>query len=181
MLPEQLAGCCDNFRNRMMTRTIEDLIQALREELQSYGEMLARLDRQQELVMHHAPNDLLQATVEIEAQNRAMLDARRLRMAAQQVVALDLDLAGDTEIDKIVLKLPADFRPLISALVRENGESLARVHQLARHNHILLCRSLELMSRLLGGLLPGSGMGYTEKGDVLGAFALAKLAYQTTG
>ena len=164
-----------------MTRAIQDLIQALREELQSYGEMLARLDQQQELVMRRAPDDLLQATAGIETQSRAIIEARRVRADGQRAVALALELEADAEFGEIVPKLPADFRPLMTALVQENNELLVRVHQRSRQNHVLLCRSLELMSRLLGSLLPGSGTVYTEKGDVLGAFAPAKSSYQAIG
>ncbi len=50
--------------------------------------------------------------------------------------------------------LPADYRPLVQALVDENNELLVRVRQRARQNHLLLSRSVELMQGLLNTLLP---------------------------
>jgi hypothetical protein len=165
-----------------MTQALEDLIQSLREELQSYGEMLARLDQQQEQVMNRAPDELLQSTAGIETQTHAIQEARRARESKQGIVALGLKLASDAGFSEIIPNLPSDYRPLLSALVQENNELLVRVHQRSRQNHILLCRSVELMGRLLGSLLPGSSTVYTEKGDVLGAFGrITRSTYHAIG
>lgn len=166
-----------------MTQALEDLIQSLREELQSYGEMLARLDQQQDMVMRRAPDELLEATAGIETQSRAIIEARRVRETKQRAVALGLNLAGDSGFAEILPNLPADYRPLLSALVQENNELLQRVHHRSRQNHVLLCRAVELMSRLLGSLLPGGNTTlYTERGDVLGAFGkITRSTYQAIG
>ena len=74
-----------------MIERLERLIEALRDELQQYGEMLARLDRQQELVMRRAADELLQATADIEAQSRVIQESRRERGARQRELA---DQAG---------------------------------------------------------------------------------------
>jgi flagellar biosynthesis/type III secretory pathway chaperone len=50
--------------------------------------------------------------------------------------------------------LPADYRPLVAALVDENNHLLVRVRQRARQNHVLLRRSVELMRELLRTLFP---------------------------
>ena len=94
---------------------------------------------------------------------------------------LGLGLDADAAFQQIIPNLPADFRPLLGALVQENNELLMRVHHRSRQNHVLLCRSLELMSRLLGSLLPGGGTVYTGKGDVLGSFGPARSTYQAVG
>lgn len=165
-----------------MTQAIEELIESLREELQSYGEMLARLDEQQEQVMNRAPDELLRSTAGIETQSYSIQEARRFRESKQRAVALGLELAGDAGFGEIMPKVPGDYRPLLGALVQENNELLMRVHQRSRQNHILLCRSMELMSRLLGSLLPGSSTVYTERGDVLGAFGtITRSSYQAIG
>lgn len=166
----------------MKIEDIEDLIGSLREELQSYGEMLARLDEQQEQVMNRAPDELLKCTAAIETQSYAIREARRLRESKQQAVALGLGLGGEAGLGEMTARLPAEYRPLLEALVQENNELLVRVHQRSRQNHILLCRSMELMSRLLGGLLPGSSPVYTERGDVMGVFGtITRSTYQAIG
>jgi hypothetical protein len=165
-----------------MNEALEKLIHALREELQQYGEMLARLEQQQEHAIRRASEDLLQTTGEIEVQSQTMQLARRIRIESLAAVARSLNLASDATFGEIIPQLPADYRPLVQALVQENNESLGRIHQRSRQNHILLCRSLELMSRLLGNLLPGSSSPvYTDKMNLSGGTFPAHAMYQAIG
>jgi hypothetical protein len=165
-----------------MNEALEKLIQALREELQQYGEMLARLDQQQEHVTRRASEDLLQSTSEIELHSQTMKQARQVRTDCQATVARELGLESDATFAEIIPKLPGQYRPLVVALVQENNESLGRIHQRSRQNHILLCRSLELMSRLLGNLMPGSHSPvYTDKMNVSSGAFPAHAMYQAIG
>ena len=165
-----------------MNEALEKLIQALREELQQYGEMLARLDQQQEHVMHRASENLLEATAGIEVQSQAMQQTRKTRTDAQAEVSRSLGFESDAMFAQIIPKLPANYRPLVQALVQENNESLGRIHQRSRQNHLLLCRSLELMSRLLGNLLPGSSSPvYSGNGNITTGNFPAHAMYQAIG
>lgn len=165
-----------------MNEALEKLIHALREELQQYGEMLARLDQQQEHVMTRTSENLLETTAGIEVQSQAMQLTRKTRIELQAEVARTLGLASDAIFAEIIPKLPVNYRPLVTALVQENNESLGRIHQRSRQNHLLLCRSLELMSRLLGSLLPGSSSPvYSGKGNVTGGNFPAHAMYQAIG
>ncbi len=165
-----------------MNQPLENLIQALREELQQYGEMLARLDQQQEHAITRRSEELLQATAEIEVQSQTIKCARQARTASQTEVAQQLGLPGDATFGEIIPLLPSAYRPLLSALVQENNESLGRIHQRSRQNHVLLCRSLELMSRLLGNLVPGTHSPvYTDKMSVSNGAFPAHAVYQAIG
>mgnify|MGYP003383701375 CR=1 FL=1 len=54
----------------------------------------------------------------------------------------------------------------VAALVQENNELLTRVQQRSRQNHVLLARSVELMSRVIQTLIPGGGSPvYTRRGN----------------
>jgi len=165
-----------------MNEALENLIQALRDELQQYGEMLARLDQQQHHVINRRTEDLLQTTSEIEMQSKVMQQARHLRTEHQTAVALTLGLLPDASFAQIVPALPGNYRPLVQALVQENNESLGRIHQRSRQNHMLLCRSLEMMSRLLSSFMPGSNNPvYTDKMDVSNGAFPAHAIYQAIG
>ena len=164
-----------------MIESLQKLIHALREELQHYGELLARLDHQQELVVRRAPQDLLQSTADIEAQCQVIYDARRERFERQREVSQRLQLEAEAEFAEIIPLLPQDYRPLVSALVQENNELLIRVQQRSRQNHLLLSRSLELMSRLIGTLLPSGSPVYTGKGNIVGTILPTSSRYQATG
>jgi hypothetical protein len=164
-----------------MNEALEKLIQALREELQQCGEMLARLDQQQKHVTSPAADALLKSTAEIEAQSKALHESRRARTDRQRELARELGLMSDASFEDIIPQLPADYRPLMMALVHETNESLLHLHQSSCQNHILMCRSLELMSRLLGDLLPGSATNGTDKGGLLSGAFPAHATHQAIG
>ena len=164
-----------------MIENLQNLIHSLREELQQYGEMLARLDQQQELVTRRAAEELLHSTAEIEAQSEAIQTARRQRIEWQRSVARALQLKDEVPFAEIIPWLPAEYRPLVAALVAENNELLMRVQQRSCQNHVLLSRSVEMMSRLIGTLLPSGATVYTDKGDLTGAILPAQSMYNAIG
>jgi flagellar biosynthesis/type III secretory pathway chaperone len=145
----------------------QDLVQTLRHELQQYGEMLARLDQQQEFVIGRRPDELLQSLSDIQSQCTAIQNARQNREQCHGEVTREFGLAADTTLIDVLPYLPKDYRPLIQALIDENNELLVRVRQRSRQNHLLLARSLELMQRLLDTLVPGSRTLYTEAGRLV--------------
>ena len=55
-----------------------------------------------------------------------------------------------TEISQFV---PDEYRLQINALVEENNKLLVRVRQRVRQNHLMLARSVDLIQRVLDGLL----------------------------
>lgn len=148
-----------------MNPLLDHLIEALREELKEYGEMLAVLDQQQDLVMRRQAQDLYLSTSGVNAQAETIAAARREREQHQRHVARQLALPDDAPFAAIVPLLPAEYRPLVQALVQENNELLGRVQQRARQNHLLLSRVVELMQQFLGTLLPGAACPtYSESG-----------------
>lgn len=149
-----------------MIDSLQDLIHSLREELQQYGEMLARLDQQQERIIRRASDDLMQSTVEVESQSRSIQNARQHRFQSQQKVARALRLVDDAPFAEIMPFLPEEYRPLVAALVQENNELLTRVQQRSRQNHVLLSRSVELMSRVIQTLIPGGSPVYSRRGNI---------------
>ena len=139
-----------------LLNAIPRLIEALRHELHAYGEMLALLDRQQEAVMVRAGDEVLQSVNAINDQLALVATARQERESRQQEVGEALQQPAETELAKWMPLLPGKFRPAVEALVRENNELLVRVQQRARHNHLLLSRSVELMQRFMRALIPAS-------------------------
>lgn len=135
-----------------MIEFVEKLVSALREELQQYGEMLVRLDDQQELVMRRAPNALLETVPQVQSQSAILTQAREVRFASMKALCTMLRLPAETSFKDLLPNLPADYRPLLEALVQENNELLQRIHQRARQNHILLSRTVESMQHVINSL-----------------------------
>jgi flagellar biosynthesis/type III secretory pathway chaperone len=148
-----------------MIESIKELIEALRDELKNYGEMLALLDRQQEYLMTRAANEVSQSISLVQAQGVAIQEARKRREECRRAVAAAAGEAEDTSFKELISFLPADYQPMLKALVDENNELLFRVRRRARQNHVMLKRSVELMQQLLNSLCPpvrksdGNGQG----------------------
>ncbi len=137
-----------------MTDALQRLIEALRVELQQYGEMLALLDQQQAQVCARVADEVLAIATLIQEQGTVMQGARRQREACRAAVARALGQEDEAPFADLVPRLPAPFRPLVQALVDENNDLLRRVQQRTRQNHFLLSRSVELMQSVINSLVP---------------------------
>ena len=150
-----------------MNEPLQQLIEALRHELQQYGEMLALLEQQQDSVLHRRSEDLLQTVGAIHTQARTLQQARDHREACRRRLARELGLPESAPFSDLLARIPPDYRPLLEALVQENNDLLIRVQQRARQNHLLLHRAVELMQRLLAAFLPPSApVTYADNGQV---------------
>ena len=165
-----------------MIDQLNHLIQTLREELQQYGELLARLDQQQEFVMRRSSDEVLASVTALQEQAAVIREARVKREAAQRELASELSLPKGAGFAVIAPLLPANHRLLIQALVDENNALLVRVQQRSRQNHVLLTRSLELMQSFINKLLPaGDALVYTGRGSLAGRALGKRSRYQAVG
>lgn len=138
-----------------MNDLLHNLIEALREELKQYGEMLAMLEQQQQSVIQRQTETLLQNVAEVNAQASIIAAVRHEREQRRCHVARHLGLAENAAFTLIIPRLPQDYRPLVQALVNENNALLVRIQQRARQNHLLLSHALELMQQLINSIFPG--------------------------
>jgi hypothetical protein len=137
-----------------MIPLLQQLIEALRDELQQYGEMLALLDQQQEAVKLQGADDILLSISAINTQSELIQNARARRQTLQRELAETLQQPGPATFAQLLPLLPEPYRPLVHALVQENNELLLRVRERAQQNHLLLRRSLDLMQRFITTLSP---------------------------
>ncbi|HEY0455548.1 MAG TPA: flagellar export chaperone FlgN [Verrucomicrobiae bacterium] len=137
-----------------MTAFLEKLIEALRNELQQYGEMLALLDHQKELVRLRGADEILHSIAAINTQSAMIQIARETREYNQRQLANGLKQPAAATFAQLLPLLPGQYRPLVSALLQENNELLERVRQRAQENQVLLRRSLEMMQRFITTLEP---------------------------
>ena len=150
-----------------MTESLEQLIAALRQELQQYGEMLALLDTQQPLIVKRAAAELLQTVANVNAQTAVIAVARREREAAQRVVAQEMELPQTAALGDVIRATPEPQASLIQTLLHENNTCLLRIRKRAFQNRLLLSRSIEWMQRLMSSLLVEPQMSvYTGTGSV---------------
>ena len=128
---------------------LEDLIEALRGELQQYGEMLARFD---DAAANNTPDlveDSLVWVKPIQEQERILQLILRRRAGVQRQVTRCLGLPEDASLKRIIPLLPGQHQLQVRALMDENMELSARVQQRADQKRQLLRRSLHLMESCL--------------------------------
>ncbi len=159
-----------------MNETLSNLIEALRDELKEYGELLALLDQQQGMIVQRASEDLLGCVARIEIESGNLRDLRAERERLRGCLAIEMGCVPECPFTEMIPQLPESYRGLVSALVEENNQLLFRVQQRTRQNHLLLTRSMDLMQRLIHSLAPdvaGSGTVYGANGARPG-FALPR-------
>lgn len=161
-----------------MNPALSQLIDALREELKQYGEMLAQLDQQQEFLIQRAADRLVDCAAGIEGQTQKVEQARQHRAACQRELALTLELLGDAAFADLIPLLDEPHRLLVAALTEENNALLVRVHQRSRQNHLLLLRSLQFMNQLVSTLFPSGAATYTGTGTLHGPPLRVRSVYE---
>ena len=159
-----------------MTTLLEKLIEALRNELQQYGEMLALLDQQHRAVRRHRAEDILESISVINAQSASISSARELRESARRALARALGQPADATFAQLQPALPEHYQPLVDALVQENNQLLVRVREKAQENQGLLRQSLESMQRFITTLAPEDGPGSFGTENVDNVLALEPAA-----
>jgi flagellar biosynthesis/type III secretory pathway chaperone len=158
------------------------LIEALRQELREYGEMLALLDQQRDHVIARKGTEVLPAVTAINHQAEMIKTARTSREQAHQAIAASLQKQNESSISALLPLLPESQRFTVSALMRENNDLIARVQQRARQNHLLLSRSLELMQRFINNLVPTAPPAtYTGAGQLQSRAIPTQTLYEAIG
>ena len=165
-----------------MKELLSNLIEALREELKQYGEMLALLDQQQQFVTQRQVADLPENVNNVNSQAGVIAAARQEREQRQRHLARLLSLPETAGIALLIPLLPSDYRPLVDALVHENNALLIRVQQRARQNHLLLSHCVDLMQQLINSIFPGaSPTTYDGSGHVPVSVVVPQPLYQAVG
>jgi hypothetical protein len=131
-------------------RYLSDLIEALRAELQQYGELLARFEDPAAHVGSGIPEEVLATVATIHDQQRVVAMRVRRRKQIQRRFARHVCLPERAELSEIVALLPRQYQLLIRALMEENRDLSMRVQQTADRKRAFLRRSLELMATGFG-------------------------------
>jgi flagellar biosynthesis/type III secretory pathway chaperone len=165
-----------------MKEPLSHLIEALREELKQYGEMLVLLDQQQQFVMRRQTAALPDSAAGINAQAEVLRGARHEREQRQRNLAKLLNLPEDANFKTLIPQLPAEYQPLIAALVEENNELLTRVQARARQNHLLLSHCVELMAQFIHSIFPATKpLTYNGSGQTAAIGVPAEAIYHAVG
>ncbi len=139
-----------------MNEELNNLVNALREELTQYGEVLALMQEQQELIINRAANDLLINLNRVNEQMERVAIARNQREICRQNLVAALGEAEDTTFRQMTEMLPPEVQPLLDALVQEINHMLQNIQRWLKQNHLLLKRSLDLMQTIMKNMFPSA-------------------------
>src|SRR5215475_6401953 len=140
-----------------MVATLEQFINALRNELQQYGEMLALLESQQGALPQRDADTVAASISSLNAHSANVEWARCRRANTQRQVAWALGVSEERTMWELVPLVPEQYRPLLEALIQEIQELLKRVRECASHNREHLRHSLKLMEQFITKLSPPAG------------------------
>ena len=139
-----------------MNEELNNLINALREELTQYGEVLALMQEQQDLIINRAANDLLINLNQVNDQMERVAQGRNQREICRHQLVTALGGAEDTTFRQMTEMLPPEVQPLLDALVQEINHMLQNIQRWLRQNHLLLKRSLDLMQTIMKNMFPSA-------------------------
>jgi|TARA_Y100000739_G_C20358570_1_gene351101 hypothetical protein len=139
-----------------MNEELNNLVNALREELTQYGEVLALMQEQQELIINRAANDLLINLNRVNEQMERVAIARNQREICRQNLVAALGGAEGTTFRQMTEMLPPEVQPLLDALVQEINHMLQNIQRWLKQNHLLLKRSLDLMQTIMKNMFPSA-------------------------
>ncbi len=132
----------------------EQIIDALRAEMQEYGGLLNLFDQQQNAILNRKPDDIADLEQTVEAQ-LATLRARRAHREGL-VIGLTPEASPHPTLLQSILLFPQPMRPLVEALASEVNRLIGRVRRRAQQNQMLLARTIEVTQELCEKLKPGT-------------------------
>ncbi len=124
---------------------LTDLIEALRRELQQYGEMLARCDEAESHLTQNAAQAARTKLKALQEQEGVIERAQRRREQVQRRLARRLRVPEETGLAEIIPLLPRPHQLLVRALADENNRLSARLRQRAARKSKWSWDWLELM------------------------------------
>jgi ABC-type thiamine transport system ATPase subunit len=92
-------------------------------------------------------------------------------MFNQRQLAQALKEPLDAPFARLTPRMPAEYQPLVSALIQENNQLLLRVRDRAQENQVLLRRSVDMMQQFITAITPHKRAPSGKDGRVLAAEA----------
>lgn len=133
-----------------MIDSVEELVEALRSELQHYGELLALLEADpSDLTRPPGVPAVVGAVATLREHGTALGAARQQRLQAQARYAAAVERPPGESLRSLLPTIPSDYRPLLRALEDEVADLQARLQDRARRSHDCLHTAADQLEGLL--------------------------------
>lgn len=150
-----------------MKPELDNLVDALRLEMTQYGELLALMQEQQELIINRSAQELLKNLQKVNSQMQQIADARAVREKCRLALASTVGGGKEISFRDMSQRLPSEYQPLLGALVGEINHLLSNVQKWLRQNHLLLRRSIDLMQHIVQQLFPDATTRTYSRGGMV--------------
>ena len=124
---------------------VPSLIEAMRQELLHWGEMLAFLSEWKSRLEALTEHSLDEIEIAIDRQSQAIQAARARRAKWQRRVRQELNAPGDLSFSQVIVLLPTEYQAVVASLEHENGRLAARIQarlqRQLRQDHLAGIRS----------------------------------------
>ena len=122
----------------------DEMIQALRAELQEYGGLLALLEDQQNAILRGEPDAFLELGPAVHDQVTLLGAHRASREKIVSSFARDCNQPESATVCELLKHMAQPVQGMIKALVDEINALIARTQRRLRQNHLLLARCVSV-------------------------------------
>jgi flagellar biosynthesis/type III secretory pathway chaperone len=133
----------------------DNLIEALRDELQEYGGLIALFDEQQSTILKGDPKGFLNLGGAVDDQIALVGERRCRREELVRKLNLRSGRPEATRLTELLDHMPAEKKGMIKALIDEINVLVTRTQRCLRQNRLLLARCIETAQKL--SAIAGSG------------------------
>ena len=145
----------------------QQLVEALRAELQEYGAVRSILDEQQKAIFTRDGDKVSELAFALNKQIDISARFRRERETLMRQIAEENAMPLHTPLAQMRSIFPEAAQPLLQALSREIIEMLNVLRRRSRQNQTLLARTCDIMEKTLQLMRPGSFVKtYSARGGV---------------
>ena len=137
-----------------MTVNPDNLIEALRNEMQEYGGLLSLFNDQQTAILERKPEVVMEMQVAITRQVDAINECRKVREETARSIAEAAGQTPESPVRALVETCAEAVRPLLHALLDEVNQLIQKTRRRAQQNQMLLARSIEVSQQILQRINP---------------------------
>ncbi len=145
----------------------EELLGLLRDELQEYGGLVGLLSAQQQSILNHRPESLLEINQSVQTQMEASQMLHRRRQGFVSSLASSYGEPNESTLSELVPHFPDVTQPMFQSIIEEINSLISQIRRKIEQNQRLLTRLTEVADQILGVTDPSShSKTYDKSGDL---------------
>lgn len=145
----------------------EQVVAALRMEIQEQGALLGLFEEQQKAIIRRDSDRVLYLVDAIARQVEVAQGVRSRREQLMTQALVRARVSPKTPLMALIPQFPVAFQPMMRALIEEVIRIADRVRSKANQNQVLLARSIDLIRELLEEVNPQPGGRIYDEGGTL--------------